>query len=167
MSLTVPAGKATFRRLGRETATYGLGVILGVPSASSCCRCTPVFLSPSDYGIIQLLDLTVDVAAIFFYGWRLLRRAAVLFQDVGPGARAPLLSTHLLPGPDPQLARGPDLAALSPWIWKYGLKEAGQPWFIILAACNFAAGTADDMPLNFAQTHAARRLYLGSRWRSW
>ena len=53
------------------------------------------------------------------------------------------------------------LAALSPWIWKYGLKEAGQPWFIMLAAANFAAGTLMVMPLNFAQTTQRARLYLG------
>jgi len=66
MSLTVPAGRATFRRLGRETATYGLGVILGRAVSFLMLPVYTRFLSPSDYGIIQLLDLTVDVAAIFF-----------------------------------------------------------------------------------------------------
>jgi O-antigen/teichoic acid export membrane protein len=66
MSLTAPSGSASFRRLGRETAIYGLGVLLGRAVSFLMLPVYTRFLTPADYGIIQLLDLTVDVAAIFF-----------------------------------------------------------------------------------------------------
>jgi len=161
MSLTVPAGKATFRRLGRETATYGLGVILGRAVSFLMLPVYTRFLSPSDYGIIQLLDLTVDVAAIFFTAGASSGVQRFYFKTSDPVTRARLLSTTFFLVLILSSLGALTLAALSPWIWKYGLKEAGQPWFIILGACNFAAGTLMTMPLNFAQTTQRARLYLG------
>ena len=66
MSLTTPAGRPTFRRLGRDAALYSLGVILGRAVSFLMLPVYTRFLSPADYGVMQLLDLTVDVAAIFF-----------------------------------------------------------------------------------------------------
>ena len=125
------------------------------------------FLSPADYGVIQLLDLTVDVAAIFFTAGATSGVQRFYFKTSDPAARGAAPLDHVLPGADPQHLGALTLAALSPWIWKYGLKEAGKPWFIMLAAANFAAGTLMTMPLNFAQTTQRARLYLGFSWRSW
>ena len=119
------------------------------------------FLSPSDYGVIQLLDLTVDVAAIFFTAGATSGVQRFYFKTSDPAERARLLSTTFFLVLTLSTLGALTLAALSPWIWKYGLKEAGQPWFIMLAAANFAAGTLMTMPLNFAQTTQRARLYLG------
>lgn len=160
MSLTSPAGTASFRRLGREAMIYGLGVILGRAVSFLMLPVYTRYLSPSDYGIIQLLDLTVDVAAIFFTAGATSGVQRFYYKTTDPAARARLLSTTFFLVLTLSSLGALTLAALSPWIWKYGLKEAGQPWFIILAAANFAAGTLMTMPLNFAQTTQRARLYL-------
>ena len=161
MSLTAPAGNASFRRLGRETAIYGLGVILGRAVSFLMLPVYTRYLSPADYGIIQLLDLTVDVAAIFFTAGASSGVQRFYFKTSDPSTRARLLSTTFFLVLTLSSLGALTLAALSPWIWKYGLKGAGQPWFIMLAAANFAAGTLMAMPLNFAQTTQRARLYLG------
>ena len=92
---------------------------------------------------------------------RVLGGAAFLLQDQRPSSRAQLLSTTFFLVLALSTLGALTLAAFSPWIWKYGLKEAGKPWFIMLAAANFAAGTLMTMPLNFAQTTQRARLYLG------
>ena len=161
MSLTAPAGNASFRRLGRETAIYGLGVILGRAVSFLMLPVYTRYLSPADYGIIQLLDLTVDVAAIFFTAGASSGVQRFYFKTSDPSTRARLLSTTFFLVLTLSSLGALTLAALSPWIWKYGLKQAGQPWFIMLAAANFAAGTLMAMPLNFAQTTQRARLYLG------
>lgn len=161
MSLTAPAGNASFRSLGRNTAIYGLGVILGRAVSFLMLPVYTRFLSPADYGVIQLLDLTVDVAAIFFTAGATSGVQRFYFKTTDPAERARLLSTTFFLVLTLSTLGALTLAALSPWIWKYGLKEAGKPWFIMLAAANFAAGTLMTMPLNFAQTTQRARLYLG------
>jgi O-antigen/teichoic acid export membrane protein len=161
VSLSTPAGNASFRRLGRETAIYGLGVLLGRAVSFLMLPVYTRFLSPSDYGIIQLLDLTVDVAAIFFTAGATSGVQRFYFKTTDPAARARLLSTTFFLVLSLSTLGALTLGALSPWIWKYGLKGAGQPWFIVLAAANFAAGTLMSMPLSFAQTTQRARLFLG------
>ncbi len=161
MSLTAPAGNATFRRLGRETAIYSLGVLLGRAVSFLMLPVYTRYLSPSDYGIIQLLDLTVDVAAIFFTAGATSGVQRFYFKTNDGPTRARLLSTTFFLVLTLSSLGALTLAALSPWIWKYGLKEAGQPWFIVVAAANFAFGTLMTMPLSFAQTTQRAHLYLG------
>jgi len=161
MSLTKPADSTTFRSLGRNTAIYGLGVILARAVSFLMLPVYTRFLSPSDYGVIQLLDLTVDVAAIFFTAGATSGVQRFYFKTSDPAARARLLSTTFFLVLTLSTLGALTLAASSSWIWKYGLKEAGRPWFIMLAAANFAAGTLMTMPLNFAQTTQRARLYLG------
>ena len=93
MSLTAPAGNASFRRLGRETAIYGLGVILGRAVSFLMLPVYTRYLSPADYGIIQLLDLTVDVAAIFFTADASSGVQRFYFKTSDPSTRVRLLST--------------------------------------------------------------------------
>ena len=161
MSLTAPAGNASFRRLGRETVIYGLGAVLGRAVSFLMLPVYTRFLSPADYGVLQLLDLTVDVAAIFFTAGATSGVQRFYFKTTDPAARARLLSTTFFLVLTLSTLGALTLGALSPWIWTYGLKEAGQPWFIVVAAANFAAGTLMTMPLSFAQTTQRARLFLG------
>ena len=161
MSLTTPAGRPTFRRLGRDAALYSLGVILGRAVSFLMLPVYTRFLSPADYGILQLLDLTVDVAAIFFTAGATSGVQRFYFKTPDPAARARLLSTTYFLVLTLAVTGALALVAASPWIWKYGLKEAGKPWFISIAAANFALGTLMTLPLNFAQTSQRPRLYVG------
>jgi O-antigen/teichoic acid export membrane protein len=160
MSLTAPSGSASFRRLGRETAIYGLGVLLGRAVSFLMLPVYTRFLTPADYGIIQLLDLTVDVAAIFFTAGASSGVQRFYFKTADPAARLRLLSTTYFLMMALSFTGALTLAALSPVIWKYGLREAGRPWYIVLAAANFAAGMLLTLPLSFAQTTQRARLYL-------
>jgi O-antigen/teichoic acid export membrane protein len=160
-SLSTPAADATsFRRLGRQAAIYGLAVVLGRAVSFLMLPVYTRYLSPSDYGIISLLDLTVDVAAIFFTAGATSGVQRFYFKTSDPARRARLVSTayFLVLGLSSLGALA--LSALSPLIWKYGLRGAGHSWYIVIAACNFAAGTLLTMPLNFAQTTQRAQLCL-------
>lgn len=52
------------RRLGRDTLIYGLGQILGRLASVIMLPIYTRLLSPSDYGLLELLNMTVDVVAI-------------------------------------------------------------------------------------------------------
>ncbi len=93
-SLSTPASRATsFRRLGRQTAIYGLAVVLGRAVSFLMLPVYTRYLSPSDYGIISLLDLTVDVAAIFFTAGATSGVQRFYFKTSDPAGRARLVST--------------------------------------------------------------------------
>ena len=65
--MTAPGPRPTsFRTLGRQTAIYSFGVILGRAVSFLMLPVYTRYLTPSDYGLVQLLELLVEVVAIFF-----------------------------------------------------------------------------------------------------
>ena len=62
-SRTTP-DRTSFRRLGRETLLYGLGFFLSRAVSFVMLPVYTRYLSTADYGVLQLLDMTTEVAAI-------------------------------------------------------------------------------------------------------
>ena len=55
-----------FRRLGRNTLVYGFGMIVSRIVSVVMLPVYTRYLSPAEYGVLQLLDVTVDITAILF-----------------------------------------------------------------------------------------------------
>ena len=161
MSLTAPAGNATFRRLGRETVIYGLGVILGRAVSFLMLPVYTRFLSPSDYGIIQLLDLTVDVAAIFFTAGATSGVQRFYFKTSDPAARARLLSTTFFLVLTLSTLGALTLAALVTVDLEVR-PQGGGPAVVHHAGCRqFRGRHADDDAAQLCADHAARAALPG------
>jgi len=54
----------SFGKLGRQTAIYGAAFVLGRAASFVMLPVYTRFLTPADYGVLQLLQMTVEVAAI-------------------------------------------------------------------------------------------------------
>ena len=54
----------SFGKLGRQTLIYGLGFVLGRAASFVMLPIYTRFLTPADYGVLQLVQMTVEVAAI-------------------------------------------------------------------------------------------------------
>ena len=159
--VTAPAPRMTsFRTLGRQTAIYSLGVILGRAVSFLMLPVYTRFLTPADYGLVQLLELTVEVAAIFFTAGTTAGVQRFYFKASTADERHRLVSTAFFTVL--ALAGGCTitLVALSPALWHYALKEAGKPWFIQLAALNFVLSFLLNFPQSFAQTTQRPTLFL-------
>jgi len=160
-SVTAPVGRTTsFRTLGRQTAIYSLGVILGRAVSFLMLPVYTRFLTPADYGLVQLLEITVEVAAIFFTAGTTAGVQRFYFKANSADERHRLVSTAFFTVLALAGACTITLLALSPALWRFALKEAGQPWFIRLAALNFALSFLLNYPLSFAQTTQRPALFL-------
>ncbi len=157
MSLTAPAGQASFRTLGRETAIYGLGVILGRAVSFLMLPVYTRFLTPGGLRPHPAARPDGGGGRDLLHGGRHVRGAALLLQDQRPSSASasssPRPSSWCSPWPLGALT----LAAFSPWMWHFGLKEAGKPWFIRLAAVNFALGSLLNYAAQLRADDAARR----------
>jgi len=150
----------SFRRLGRETALYGLGVVLGRAVSFLMLPVYTRFLSPADYGLIALLDLSVDLTAIVFTAGTSAGLQRFYYKTHDEDERRRLISTLFLLTLGLAAFGAIALSALSPAIWKYGLKGAGAPWYVTLAAANFFLGMLVFLPQAVAQTRQKPRFFV-------
>jgi O-antigen/teichoic acid export membrane protein len=151
-----------FRRLGRDTLAYTLGVVLSRAVGFVMLPVYTRFLTPTDYGILQLLEMTTDLACIvflagmnsgverfFFKAGTAEERARVIFSAYALEMGLSVLATlALVFGAHP--------------IWKYALHGAGSPAMVKIAAVNFTLAMMLAMPLLFAQTQQRSFLYAAT-----
>jgi O-antigen/teichoic acid export membrane protein len=160
-SVTAPNNRVTsFRTLGRQTAIYSVGVMLGRAVSFLMLPVYTRFLTPADYGLVQLLEITVEVAAIFFTAGATAGVQRFYFKANSADERQRLVSTAFFTVLALAAACTIVLLALSPALWHFALKEAGQPWFIRLASLNFALSFLLNFPLSFTQTTQRPVLFL-------
>jgi hypothetical protein len=76
--------------------------------------------------------------------------------------RKSLVSTTFLSVLALALACTVTLLTVSPLVWRYALKSAGEPWFIRLAAINFMLSFLINFPMSFAQTTQRPGIFLGA-----
>ena len=159
--VATPAPRAgLFRTLGRQTAIYSFGVILGRAVSFLMLPVYTRFLTPADYGLVQLLELTVEVAAIFFTAGTTAGLQRFYFKAPSADDRRRLVSTAFFTVLALASACAITLMTLSPAIWRHALKGAGQPWFIRLAAINFMLSFLLNFPMSFAQTTQRPVIFL-------
>ena len=60
--MTVPFRMA---RVGRHTLVYGAGLLLGKAVAFVMLPLYTRYLTPADYGVMQLVDMTLEIVSIF------------------------------------------------------------------------------------------------------
>jgi hypothetical protein len=74
--------------------------------------------------------------------------------------RKSLVSTTFLSVLALALACTVTLLTVSPLVWRYALKSAGEPWFIRLEAINFMLSFLTIFPMSFAQTTQRPGIFL-------
>ena len=159
--MTAPSPRpASFRTLGRQTAIYSFGVMLGRAVSFLMLPVYTRYLTPSDYGLVQLLELLVEVVAIFFTAGATAGLQRFYFKASTADDRKRLVSTTFLSVLILALACTVTLETVSPLVWRYALKSAGEPWFIRLAAINFMLSFLVNFPMSFAQTTQRPGIFL-------
>lgn len=152
-----PAGGR--RRMGRDAIVYGLGIVL---SRAASMIMLPVYtrmLTPADYGLLQMLDMTADVVAIlvsagctegvmrfYFKAQTDLGRKQVLGS-----ALALLIGLNAIGSVLLALFAGP--------IWQHALHGAGSVGLVYIAAANFTLGSLITVPLLKMQIEQRAALY--------
>jgi O-antigen/teichoic acid export membrane protein len=137
----------SLRGLGRDTAIYGLGTILTRVVSFIMLPVYTRFLTPSDYGLLQILDLTLDIAAIVISAGATAGLSRFYFKATDTGTRNRLLSTAYLTQIGLNLVGALILLAASPLIWHHVLSEAGTVGMVRLASINFVTSMLTPVPM--------------------
>ncbi len=154
-----PTGMQGRRKLGGEALIYMLGMLL---SRAASLIMLPVYtrvLTPADYGVLQLLDMTSDVVAIlvsagctagvmrFFFKAQLEReRRAVLGSAITLQIGLNLVGTALI-------------VIFARPIWQHVLHGAQSQQLVYLAAANFTLGSLSIVPLIYMQIEKRALLF--------
>ncbi len=155
-----PAESAgSMRRLGRDTIIYGLGVVLSRAVAFLLLPVYTRYLSPADYGLLQLLQMVLDVTAIAVSAGTIAGVLRFYFKEPDEAKRKRIVVTALYLLFGLNLLGALLLAPAAPWIWKHALGSAGSPALVRIAACSFALDALVTVPMLLMQAERKAMLY--------
>lgn len=139
------------RKLGGEALIYLLGMVL---SRAASLIMLPVYtrlLSPADYGVLQLLDMTSDVVAILVSAGCTAGVMRFYFKATTDEERRAVLGSALALQLSLNLIGSCLLVIFAEPIWLHVLHGAQRKELVYLAAANFTLGSLSVVPLVFMQ----------------
>lgn len=147
------------RQVRRDALIYGFGIVMRRAAALIMLPVYTRLLTPSDYGLLQMLDMTLDIASIlmsagmtagvmrfYFKATTERERHEVVFT-----AAALVLGLNLLGGGLLALGAAP--------IHQHVLDGAGERYFIYIAAANFALNETLTLPMLLMQVEGRAALF--------
>jgi O-antigen/teichoic acid export membrane protein len=152
----------TFRRLSRDTAIYATGMILSRVAAFVMLPLYTRILSTADYGLLQLLDVIVEVAGILVSAGMVAAVTRYYFKAAAPGEQAAVLSTGWAMLIALNVGGMAVLLVASPFIFETVLKGAGSIDLVHIAAVNFVASALPAIPLAVMQIQQRSALFLAA-----
>lgn len=147
------------RKLGGEALIYMLGMLLARAASLIMLPVYTRVLTPADYGVLQLLDMTSDVVAIlvsagctagvmrfYFKAQAERERRAVLGSAIAMQIGLNLVGTILI-------------VIFARPIWEHVLHGAQSQQLVYLAAANFTLGSLSIVPLIYMQIEKRALLF--------
>jgi O-antigen/teichoic acid export membrane protein len=143
--------RTSFRRLGRDTLIYGIGIILSRAVSFFMLPVYTRYLTTADYGVLQLLDMTIDISYIVFTAGMTAGMSLFYFQASEEQERRDIVRTSFVLEMSFTVLGSAALMMLSPWIWRHGLRGAGEVVFLRITAINFALQMLSAVPVTLLQ----------------
>lgn len=156
-----PGAKAEYsgRRLGRDVLIYGLGTVFSRIASFVMLPVYTRLLTASDYGLLQMLDMTLDVASILVSAGVTMGVMRFYFKAESERGRQEVLgSAFLLQVGLNLLGTGALMLSAGP-VWRLGLRQTGSPVLVFIAAANFTLGALAAVPLLRMQMERRAILY--------
>jgi O-antigen/teichoic acid export membrane protein len=147
------------RKLGGEALIYMLGMVL---SRAASLIMLPVYtrlLTPADYGVLQLLDMTSDVAAILVSAGCTAGVMRFYFKAQVEGERRSVLGSAITMQIALNLIGTMLIVIFAAPIWKHVLHGAQSKQLVYLAAANFTLGSLSIVPLIYMQIQKRALLF--------
>ncbi len=150
----------SWKKLGKDTLLYGFGVALSRMVSIIMLPVYTRFLTPADYGILQLLDIALEVVSILMVAGMATGVTRFYFKAKTTKKRNSVVFTAFILQMALSLAGTALLLATAPLVWRHGLGEAGTVFFVRLAAINFSLNTLTQVPLLFMQVQQRPLAYV-------
>jgi O-antigen/teichoic acid export membrane protein len=135
------------RRLGREVLIYGLGVVFSRMASFIMLPVYTRLLTPKDYGLLQMLDMTLDVTAILVSAGVTMGVMRFYFKATTERGRREVLGSAFVLELGLNLLGTLVLCLGAGPIWRLGLRETGPATMVYVAAANFTLSVLSTVPL--------------------
>lgn len=152
-------GTARQRRFGREAVIYGLGMVLSRAASIIMLPLYTRMLTPADYGLLQMLDMTVEVVSILVSAGAVTGVMRFYFKTDDPEHRRRVVGSAFLLLTALNLAGSMTLSAAAWPIADTMLSGVGRPLHVYLAAANFTVGSLSTVPLLLMQMEGRALLF--------
>lgn len=154
------SGAATpIRRLGRNTLIYGFGVVLSRAASFIMLPVYTRYLTPADYGILQLLQMTLDVAAILLSAGLTAGVFRFYFKAATHEERSAVIVTSLALVVGINAIGTISLLLGAPWIARYLLDTAQHAALVRITAFTFLLEIFTYLPMTLMQMRHRAGLY--------
>lgn len=134
------------RQIGRGAMIYGLQPVLARSVSILMLPLYTRYLTPADYGVLQLLGATVEIVSILVTSGAITGVTRFYFKRTAEIERHRLLSTAWLLHLAMAVGGGLIVCLLAPIIDRYLLKESGVVALIQLAGLNLATSVLAAVP---------------------
>lgn len=139
--------KSEIEKIGRHTAVYGAGIVVGKLASFVMLPIYTRFLTPADYGVLDLLSMTIDVIGMIA-GIGLAAGVFKFYAEYETAAeKAEVVSTAAVA----VIGLGVTTSALgilaAPQLTDMVLKEAGRPLYFRLFFLIYLCQAAEAIPL--------------------
>lgn len=150
---------APAKRVRRDAMIYGFGIVMRRAAALIMLPVYTRLLSPSDYGLLQMLDMTLDIASILMSAGMTAGVMRFYFKATEQRERNEVVFTAAALVLGLNLLGGTLLAAGATPIHRYVLEGAGEHYFIYIAAANFALNETLTLPMLLMQMEGKAALF--------
>ncbi len=139
------------RRLFLNTVIYGAGMVLSRAASFIMLPIYTRLLTPADYGLLQMLDVTLEVLGLLVSAGWTYGIVRFYFKAETTEERRSVISSGFLLNVGLNLIGSIVLAAACVPIWRFALGGAGSPTLVLIAAANFTVGALTVVPLILMQ----------------
>lgn len=156
------SAQTSVRALGRDTLVYGLGVVLSRVVSVLMLPIYTQFLTPADYGTLQLLQMTTDVAFVLFAAGTTAGVLRFWFKAADERERSEVMSSAMALVAMLSAAAAGAVALASPLIARWALGGGGSAGLVQLSAASFLLESMFAVPLLYAQAKQRSALFVGA-----
>lgn len=158
---TKPAQGSGF---ARQAALYGVGVVVARTISFLMLPVYTRFLSPSDYGVLQILQMVLDVTAILLSGGLASGVIRFTLKARTPEERHAVVSTAFLLLTGLHATGALLLAMAAPFVARTLLSEAGPEgaFWIRIVAASFVLEAVLAVPMLWLQAHGRAGLHTAA-----
>jgi O-antigen/teichoic acid export membrane protein len=160
--VTLVQNAVSLRRLGRDTAMYLTGSALARLVSFLMLPVYTRYLTPADYGILQILDLTVEIAAILVSAGATTGTLRFYYKATTDEARKTVIATSVIVQVGLNAVGTVLLLLAAPVIWARVLGEAGSLAMVQIAALNFTLAATVNVPLLLFQAKQQSGRYVAA-----
>jgi O-antigen/teichoic acid export membrane protein len=156
----VPPAKVTAAKIGKQSLIYGAGILLNRAVSVIMLPVYTRFLTPADYGVMELISMTLDIISIIAGAKLALGVFRYYHKAKTEDERAAVVSTAMIALGVSYLAVGLLAFVSADWLSTLVFRSHAQTSIIRIASVSLAFQSLLIVPLSYARMRDQAVLYI-------